>query len=198
MVDFDDDGVITYVEVVNELADNLIEIIEASGRTVEDKVAELWEENRMELETLWSEYNAWQLDQEGLGETSLSPDLVQYLRDSFDAFDVDKNGTLNNEEFWQILTTVLGLTEGDRAMMQVLFVLFHLHPNCVWDFTWHNFLFCARCDRTSGTTTTTGIYRGRRHWMSSTKSSNLKLTIKGIIGWVLPQLSTDYACAYAL
>jgi hypothetical protein len=118
-VDFDGDGVITYAEVVNELADNLIEAIESSGRTVEDKVAELWEKNRQELEALWSEYNNWQLGQEGMGEEHLSPNLVQYLKDSFDTFDVDKNGTLNNDEFWHVLTTVLGLTEGDKALMQV-------------------------------------------------------------------------------
>ncbi|CAE7449224.1 unnamed protein product [Symbiodinium microadriaticum] len=91
----------------------------ASGRTVEDKVVELWEENRLELEALWSEYNDWQLTQEGMGEESLSPSLIQYLKDSFDAFDVDKNGSLNNDEFWHILTTVLGLTEGDKALMQI-------------------------------------------------------------------------------
>lgn len=123
-VDYDGDGTITYAEVVNELADNLIEVIEASGRTVEDKVAELWEKNRLELEALWSEYNNWQLEQEGMGEEKLSPNLTQYLKDSFDTFDVDKNGTLSNDEFWHILTTVLGLTEGDKAMMQVLYFNF--------------------------------------------------------------------------
>ena len=118
-VDYDGDGSITYAEVVNELADNLILVIEASGRTVEDKVAELWEQNKMELETLWNEYNDWQTRQEGAGEQDLSPSLIQYLKDSFDAFDIDKNGLLDIDEFWQILTTVLGLTEGDKALVQV-------------------------------------------------------------------------------
>mmetsp|Transcript_10387 Transcript_10387/g.15790 ORF Transcript_10387/g.15790 Transcript_10387/m.15790 type:complete len:770 (+) Transcript_10387:118-2427(+) len=116
-VDYDEDGTITYAEVVNELADSLIDVIQGQGMTVEDKIAQLWEENAAELERLWGEYEAWAAENV-IHEENLSPSLVTYLKDSFDAFDVDKNGTLNMDEFWHILTTVLGLTDGDRALME--------------------------------------------------------------------------------
>lgn len=118
-VDYDGDGQISYAEVINELADSLIDIIESSGVTVEDKVNELWEHNRIELERLWDEYQTW-ADQQDIGEQSnMSPSLTQYLKDSFEAFDVDGNGTLDSAEFWNILVTLLGLSDGDRAMMEM-------------------------------------------------------------------------------
>eukprot|EP00604_Paraphysomonas_vestita_P003356 CAMPEP_0174818956 /NCGR_PEP_ID=MMETSP1107-20130205/1916_1 /TAXON_ID=36770 /ORGANISM="Paraphysomonas vestita, Strain GFlagA" /LENGTH=284 /DNA_ID=CAMNT_0016031613 /DNA_START=1600 /DNA_END=2454 /DNA_ORIENTATION=- len=117
-VDYDGDGVISYAEVINELADSLIDIIESSGMTVEDKVAELWEQNRLDLEKLWDEYQNW-AEQQDVGEVQdMSPSLTQYLKDSFEAFDVDRNGTLDSAEFWNILVTLLGLSDGDRAMME--------------------------------------------------------------------------------
>ena len=119
-VDYDGDGEISYAEVINELADSLIDIIEGSGQTVEDKVNELWEQNRIELARLWDEYQNWAEHQDvGVVQENISPSLTQYLKDSFEAFDVDNNGTLDSNEFWNILVTVLGLSEGDRAMMEV-------------------------------------------------------------------------------
>lgn len=123
-VDYDGDGEISYAEVVNELADSLIDIIEGSGQTVEDKVNELWEQNRIELARLWDEYQNWAEQQDvGVVQQNMSPSLTQYLKDSFEAFDVDSNGTLDTNEFWNILVTVLGLSEGDRAMMEVRSIL---------------------------------------------------------------------------
>jgi Ca2+-binding EF-hand superfamily protein len=119
-VDGDGDGEISYAEVVNELADSLIDIIESNGQTVEDKVNELWEQNRLELARLWDEYQNWAEQQDvGAVQENMSPSLTQYLKDSFEAFDVDRNGTLDSNEFWNILVTLLGLSEGDRAMMEV-------------------------------------------------------------------------------
>lgn len=120
-VDYDGDGEISYAEVINELADSLIDIIEAQGQTVEDKVNELWEQNRIELARLWDEYQNWAEQQDVGTVQDMSPSLTQYLKDSFEAFDVDSNGTLDSNEFWNILVTVLGLSEGDRAMMEVYF-----------------------------------------------------------------------------
>lgn len=104
--DFDGDGVITYTEIINELAESLIYMIEGAGDVVDDKIAHL---RAISAEKYGS-----------VDEENLSPDLWTYLKDSFDAYDVDKNGTLNPEEFWQIIVAVLGLSDGDKEDLQVM------------------------------------------------------------------------------
>ena len=54
----------------------------------------------------------------------LSPTLVQYLKDSFQAYDLDDNGSLNKEEFWRVLSVVLcetvnGLKEAEIEELKV-------------------------------------------------------------------------------
>ncbi len=52
-------------------------------------------------------------------EDSISPNIITYLRDTFDAMDTDRNGSLDSMEFWNILVSVLQLTEGDEQILAV-------------------------------------------------------------------------------
>jgi hypothetical protein len=53
------------------------------------------------------------------GEKNLAPDIISYLKDTFDSVDTDGNGTLDTTEFWNILVSVLQLTEGDKQILSV-------------------------------------------------------------------------------
>lgn len=95
--DWDCDGMISYDEVVNELAESVINIIEGRGGNVERELAEIKHRIKRESEELY------RMESEG----GLSPNLVQYLKDSFQAYDLDDNGSLSAEEFWRVLNVVL-------------------------------------------------------------------------------------------
>jgi hypothetical protein len=95
--DWDCDGSISYEEVVNELADSLITIIEGRGGDVINELSKISARVRKEQEDIDN------MEKKG----GLSPTLVQYLKDSFEAYDVDDNGGLGPDEFWKVLNVVL-------------------------------------------------------------------------------------------
>jgi Ca2+-binding EF-hand superfamily protein len=113
--DWDCDGMISYDEVVNELAESVINIIEGRGGNVERELADIKSRIKRESEELY------RMESEG----GLSPNLVQYLKDSFQAYDLDDNGSLSAEEFWRVLNVVLvetinGLKEAEIMELRVM------------------------------------------------------------------------------
>ena len=51
---------------------------------------------------------------------NIPPTLESYMYDSFQAYDIDKNGALNPDEFFELLVTLnLGLTESDIEQLKV-------------------------------------------------------------------------------
>lgn len=119
-VDVDKDDHITYEEVVGELAESIVATIEerGGGISVDDKVREIRvaceskdAANRVEA--------AGKSEGNSDGVKNIAPDIITYLKDTFEAVDVDKNGTLDPTEFWNILVSVLQLTEGDKQILSV-------------------------------------------------------------------------------
>jgi Ca2+-binding EF-hand superfamily protein len=52
---------------------------------------------------------------------TIPPDLEKYLRDSFEAYDLDKNGVLDEVEFFELITVLnLGLEEADIVALKVI------------------------------------------------------------------------------
>lgn len=118
--DWDNDGCISYEEVSGEIADAIINAIENNinnGLTVSENIEKLTEmenqilnENIIEENGIEDETNNPPSDV----ETMLPPDLLQYIHDSFDTYDINKNGSLDRTEFWQLINSMnLGLTDGD-------------------------------------------------------------------------------------
>lgn len=95
--DWDCDGHISLSEVINELAESVITMIEGRGEEFLSGLSVIKTRLKKENEELR------RLESEG----GLSVDLVGYLRDSFEAYDVDENGGLNADEFWKVINVVL-------------------------------------------------------------------------------------------
>lgn len=122
-VDWDTNGKVAYDEVLIELSDSVISVIEQSGVTVEAKIAELNQIFDDICAKQWAEYEAWELQNNPTAETvAIPPDLFTYLKDTFDAFDVDQDGMLNDVEFWEVIVSTLGLHNPDMATMKVTYV----------------------------------------------------------------------------
>jgi Ca2+-binding EF-hand superfamily protein len=132
-VDMDGDGKITFEEIIHELTHCVIgEIEENLQISVEEKIHQLENQLQQEINSS-SSSSAKNISHKSLdGKISLSnsidhsdhhtvsPNLLTYLYDSFQAADTDMNGKLDNTEFWNILRTVLSLTDGDREILEVL------------------------------------------------------------------------------
>jgi hypothetical protein len=122
-VDVDKDDHITYEEVVGELAESIVATIEerGGGISVDDKIREI--RATCESKDAAAATSAGAATGRGEGGSdgvkNIAPDIITYLKDTFDAVDVDKNGTLDTTEFWNILVSVLQLTEGDKQILSV-------------------------------------------------------------------------------
>lgn len=115
-IDSDKDDHITYDEVVVELAESIVSTIEErSGMSVDDKVREI----REACTERFAAAATAAASQTSSTDQNLAPDIITYLKDTFDAVDTDKNGTLDAAEFWNILVSVLQLTEGDKQILSV-------------------------------------------------------------------------------
>jgi hypothetical protein len=54
------------------------------------------------------------------GDPSAGPTVQTYLYDSFQAYDTDKSGKLDQNEFFELLTTLnLGLSDADIEQLKV-------------------------------------------------------------------------------
>jgi Ca2+-binding EF-hand superfamily protein len=139
-VDMDGDGKITFEEIIHELTHCIVGTIEEKLKmSVEVKIKQLEDEN------ISSKSSSLKTARTGRGEGSgeggggsaaegvsapsnsvkVSPNLITYLHTSFQAADTDMNGKLNNTEFWNIIRTVLGLSDGDREILEVQSAPFH-------------------------------------------------------------------------
>jgi Ca2+-binding EF-hand superfamily protein len=126
--DWDDDGTISYDECVGELADAVLTQMENSN-TNNESIASIV----AKLEAQVGEQQSQVADKrkelskknqetrkggprEGDGSpqptSSLPPLLLTYLTDTFEAYDVDNNGELDEEEFFQMIRVLnLGLND---------------------------------------------------------------------------------------
>lgn len=100
--DWDQDGQVSFDEVIGELVDTLITSIDANMEEGNFK---------KKIDVL---YQLMSNDQNNSNQNSIAPDLKKYLRDSFEAYDIDKNGSLDSTEFWNLLQAMnLGIGESD-------------------------------------------------------------------------------------
>ena len=61
-----------------------------------------------------------------IAKVNLPPDLLEYLRDTYDAYDVDKDGTLDLNEFWNFIASIgIDLQTDDPAVVQVRSILLY-------------------------------------------------------------------------
>jgi Ca2+-binding EF-hand superfamily protein len=157
-IDCDGDGTISLDEVVPELARNIVTTIHerANGLTVQQKVEQLRTEYNANRKSLQDQYNSHRLATGIVSPAltaALSPDLISYLKDTFDENDVDQSGKLDPEEFWAILAAVLRLDDNDKCTLEVFSVsYFYL----LWHLTLFN--FCSY----HGMTTTMDLSHGPR------------------------------------
>ncbi len=118
-VDMDGDGKITFDEIIHELTHCVINAIEEKLHiTVEEKMRQLNSQHLSASSSTQSMPPPSPSAQNGDGGRGVSPSLLTYLHDSFMAADLDRSGKLNNTEFWNILRTVLSLSEGDREILE--------------------------------------------------------------------------------
>jgi Ca2+-binding EF-hand superfamily protein len=120
--DWDCDGRISLSEVINELAESVILMIEGRGEELLSGLAII--KSRLKSET--DELKRMESD------GGLSVDLVGYLKDSFEAYDTDENGSLGIAEFWKVIQVVLcetvnGFKDIEIEEMRV----------------WHSILYCT-------------------------------------------------------
>jgi len=122
-IDTDKDNLITYDEVVGELAESIVSTIEErSGISFDEKLQEIRDNCRKLDELRSAAFAASRGGTESNGtstEKNFAPNIITYLKDTFDTVDVDKNGTLDSTEFWNILVSVLQLTEGDKQILSM-------------------------------------------------------------------------------
>lgn len=114
--DWDCDGNISLSEVINELAESVITMIEGQGEELLTGLEAIRSRLKKENEELK------RLESDG----GLSVDLVGYLKDSFEAYDTDENGSLGTDEFWKVINVVLcetvnGLKDIELEEMRVMF-----------------------------------------------------------------------------
>lgn len=119
----DGDGKITFEEILHELTHCVVGTIEERLKIpVEQKIRQLEEQTTSTKTASQKSINR------GISASSsidysekhtVSPNLLTYLYDSFQAADTDMNGKLDNNEFWNIIRTVLSLSEGDRELLEV-------------------------------------------------------------------------------
>lgn len=121
-IDKDKDGQIAYMEVATELANSIVDTIEDRlGMDVVAKIKDMREKcdaADAALLAQWKATHGGDSARSG-GDSAVAPSIIQYLRDTFDEVDVDKSGSLDSKEFWNILVSVLQLSEGDKSILEV-------------------------------------------------------------------------------
>ena len=97
-VEWEHDGVIVFEEAREELAESIVDSIHGIGKNVQVVVNQL----------------LISIPAQTLAGDRLPPDLLGYLTTTFNAYDVDKNGLLDYNEFWKMINAMnLGITAAD-------------------------------------------------------------------------------------
>jgi hypothetical protein len=130
-VDADQDGCIAYDEVAVELAHDIVRKVKSSQSTsvsdwlghIKERCAEADAHYRQQWMSVHSAATS-SVEERGAEATELCPDIMVYLKDTFDQVDTDKSGALDSKEFWNILMSVLQLTEGDKSIIMVSAALY--------------------------------------------------------------------------
>lgn len=126
--DSDGSDTVSFDEAVYELTDMVINGIENSGEDVISKIEEMFTNAKMGA-ALASKSKKEKKTKKGstkgtpaaaaVANKSIPADLQTYLMGSFEAFDLDSNGILDRNEFWQLMNSLnLGLTNDDIENLQ--------------------------------------------------------------------------------
>jgi hypothetical protein len=115
------DGMVVYMEVLAEVTDNVLRTLEYGGVSVDDKVAEMWQQHEDLAAALWNDMEAAPISAEDGGEAfqGMCPDLRSHLKASFNAYDVNDNGVLDEDEFFHAITGILRFGSGDIEKLRV-------------------------------------------------------------------------------
>lgn len=114
LCDWDRDGNISYEEIVVELSNAVINILKTLGKNVKLEIQRLMHES--------TGSRSAKADQ-------LPPSLLKYLRQSFDAYDLDKSGALDAREFWPFIKSIFNdvFCDDDLSNLQVYNPCRHSH-----------------------------------------------------------------------
>lgn len=107
--DWDNDSMISIDEVNGELAEMIITALDSMDDQIsfKEKVDVLYQKT--------STNNSQQgAKNKNSGEQKLAPDLITYLKSTFKEYDVDNSGTLDYNEYWNLLQCLnLGIGDSD-------------------------------------------------------------------------------------
>jgi Ca2+-binding EF-hand superfamily protein len=127
LCDWDKDGTVSYDEIAVELSNAIINILKTLGKNV-----------KIEMQRLMNEST------NPRPAEHLPPSLVKYIRQSFDAYDLDKSGALDAREFWPFIKSIFNdvFCDDDLSNLQVYF-----HVSIFYAFVMRNYeilLFLVR------------------------------------------------------
>lgn len=116
-VEWDVDGYVCVPEVQNELIDMILNGLYNLGKDVIPYISQKMPPSNKE-ESFTSVKKAKRLSlrskAEAVSSEALPPDLYQYMLDTFDAYDINRSGVLDEVQFTELLMTLnLGFTEAD-------------------------------------------------------------------------------------
>ena len=116
--DWDSDGHITFEEASHELVDIVMNLMQKQGRDVNQEVDRLSAARDAEDATI----DKVPERSSSVDDEYVPPNLQKYLKASFDAYDVDKSGFLDKDEFWKFIRSIFtdAFTDYDIMQMQVI------------------------------------------------------------------------------
>lgn len=114
---------VTFGEVIDMLSEDILSALANQGKPVADAIADM-ENSELILPaagTAEDTFDDYHVDDQiiPISETNiLPPDLVQFLHDSFDNYDVDDSGRLDVDEFWALMQSTALPLEDRETMFQ--------------------------------------------------------------------------------
>ena len=116
-IDADGNGELSYDECLVELADCCINAIlnRCDGKSVPDVVAALDKKHETDYDDFAASNQSEPVQEEPTSD--LTPSLEGYLKDVYQAADVDNSGQLDPTEFFNVLHTVFNMTDGDKEFL---------------------------------------------------------------------------------
>jgi Ca2+-binding EF-hand superfamily protein len=118
-IDADGNGELSYDECLVELADCCINAIlnRCEGKSVPEVIDALNIKHQTDYDTFSSQHSSEKALEGEVLSSDLSPSLEGYLKDMFQAADVDNSGQLDPTEFFNVLHTVFNMTDGDKEFL---------------------------------------------------------------------------------